>query len=68
MIKQHIKNNFIERLLTGLSSLGVRGVPWHTQILADQLTLPQPGGTDCAHQIILAPPDFQTLRRPCTTP
>ena len=27
----------------GLSSLGVPGVPWHTQILADQLTLFQPG-------------------------
>ena len=29
----------------GLSSLGVPGVPWHTQILADQLTLFQPGQT-----------------------
>ena len=29
-----------------LSSLGVPGVPWHTQILADQLTLFKPGGTD----------------------
>ena len=29
---------------SGLSSLGVPGVPWHTQILADQLTLFQPGG------------------------
>jgi hypothetical protein len=30
-----------ELLLTeaGLSSLGVPGVPWHTQILAEQLTL-----------------------------
>ena len=35
----------------GLSSLGVPGVPWHTQILADQLTLFQPGGTDYAHLI-----------------
>ena len=25
--------------------------PWHTQILADQLTLFQPGGTDYAHLI-----------------
>ena len=25
---------------------------------------PQPRGTDYAHQIILAPPDFQTFRRP----
>ena len=29
-----------------LSSLGVPGVPWHTQILADQLTLFKSGGTD----------------------
>ena len=34
---------------TGLSSLGVPGVPWHTQVLADQLTLFQPRGTDNAH-------------------
>ena len=40
-------------LVVGLSSLGVPGVPWHTQILADQLTLFQPGGTDYAHQITL---------------
>ena len=31
---------------------------------ADQLTLSQPRGTDCAHQIILAPLDFQIFRRP----
>ena len=36
---------------TGVSSLGVSGVPWHTQILVDQLTLFQPGGTDYAHLI-----------------
>ena len=29
---------------SGLLSLGVPGVPWHPQILADQLTLFQPGG------------------------
>ena len=28
----------------GVSSLGVPWVPWHPQILADQLTLSQPGG------------------------
>ena len=28
----------------GVSSLGVPVVPWHPQILADQLTLSQPGG------------------------
>ena len=53
-------------LYAGLSSLGVPpGVPWHPQILAEQLTLSQPRGADYAHQIILAPPDFQTFRRPC---
>ena len=51
----------------GLLSLGVPGgtMPWHPQILADQFTLYQPRGADYAHQIILAPPDFQTFRRPC---
>ena len=49
----------------GLSSVGVPGVPWHPQILADWLTLSQPRGADYAHQIILAPTDFQTFRRPC---
>ena len=29
-------------------SLGVPGVPWHTQMLTDHLTLLQPGGTDYA--------------------
>ena len=43
----------------GLLSPGV-----YPQILADQLTLYPPGGADYAHQMILAPPDFQTFRRP----
>ena len=34
------------------------------QILADQLTLSEPRGADYAHRMILAPPDFQTFRRP----
>ena len=42
----------------GLSSLGVPGVPWHTQILADQLTLFQSGGTDYAHLITTGTPEF----------
>ena len=29
------------------------------------VTLSQPRGADYAHQILLAPPDFQTFRRPC---
>ena len=35
--------------------------PWHTQILADQLTLFQPGGTDYAHQITTGTPGFSDL-------
>ena len=38
--------------------LGVPGMPWHTQILADQLTLFQPGGTDYAHLITAGTPGF----------
>ena len=34
------------------------GVPWHTQILADQLTLFQPGGTDFVHLITADTPGF----------
>ena len=45
----------------GLSSLGVPGVPWHTQIMADQLTLFQPGGTDYAHLITSGIPGFSDL-------
>ena len=44
-----------------LSSLGVPGVPWHTQILADQLTLFQLGGTDYAHLITTGTPEFSDL-------
>ena len=36
-------------LVPGLSSLGVPGVPRHTQILADELTLFQPSWIDYAH-------------------
>ena len=44
-------------LCPGLSSLGVPGVPWHTQILADQLTLFQPGGDR------LCPPNYYWYTR-----
>ena len=44
--------------LTGLSSLSVPGVPRHTQILADQLTLFQ---TDYAHLITTGTPGFSDL-------
>ena len=56
-------NCIVTFLKEGVSSLG-GGIPWHTQILADQLTLSQPGGVDYTHQIILALPDFQTFLRP----
>ena len=46
---------------SGLSSLGVPGVPWHTQYLADQLTLFQPGGTDYTHLITTGTPGFSDL-------
>ena len=50
-----------ECLTTGVSSLVVPGVPWHTQILADQLTLFQPGRTDYAHLITTGTPGFSDL-------
>ena len=51
----------VSKIVPGLSSLGVPGVPWHTQILADQLTLFQPGGTDYAHLITTGTPGFSDL-------
>ena len=50
---------------SGLSSLGVPWHTWHNQILADQLTLFQPGaGTHYAHLITTGTPGIQTFRRP----
>ena len=51
----------------GVSSLGVPGLPWHPQILADQLTLSQPGGTDYAHLITTGTPGFSDLPTALTT-
>ena len=51
----------VENTKAGLSSLGVQRVPLHTQILADQLTLFQPGGTDYAHLITTGTPEFSDL-------
>ena len=42
-------------------SLGVQGVPWNTQILADQLTLFQTGGKYYAHLITTGTPGFSDL-------
>ena len=36
-------------------------MPWHPQILADQLTLSQPGGTDYAQLITTGTPGFSDL-------
>ena len=48
-------------LRPGLSSLGLLGMPWHPQIMADQLTITQPGGEDYAHHIATATPGFSDL-------
>ena len=68
IIKNLLYNGFLALFLleaveaiAGLSSLGVPGVPWHTQILADQLTLFQPGGIDYAHLITTGTPGFSDL-------
>ena len=42
-------------------SLEVPGVPWHPQILADQLTLSQLGGTDYTHHITIGTLRFSDL-------
>ena len=44
--------------MAGLSELGVPGIP---QILASQLTLPQPGGADYAYHITIDTPWFLDL-------
>jgi hypothetical protein len=55
------KRLVVHHAYPGLSSLGVPGVPRHTQILEDQLTLFQPGGTDYAHLITTGTPGFSDL-------
>ena len=57
--------SFQWQFVANACQLGVPGVLWHPQILADPLILSQPRGADYAHQVILAHPDFQTFRRPC---
>ena len=42
---------------------GLRPPP---QFLADQLTLSRPRGAHYPHPVLLAPPDFQTLRHACS--
>ena len=38
--------------------------PTPPQFLADQFTLSRPGWAHYPHPLLLAPPDFHTLRRP----
>ena len=45
----------------GVSFLGVPAVSWHTQILADKLTLSKPGGADYIHHINTGTPRFSDL-------
>ena len=59
--KKSSKKLFKKNCQTGLSSLGAPDVPWHTQILADQLTLFQPGETDYAHLITSGTSGFLDL-------
>ena len=56
MLKIYTDQWYIRLLHRGVAYAG-------PQILADQLPLFQPRGADYAHQIILAPPDFQTFLR-----
>ena len=42
---------------SGTCSVG----PWHPQILANHLTLSQPGGVDYAHPITTGTPGFSDL-------
>ena len=44
LTKRVIKKKYLSIFELGLLSPGVAGGPWHPQILADQLTLSQPGG------------------------
>ena len=50
---------------SGMQQGGRQGGQPPPQILADQLTLSQPEGTHYPHPVLLAPPEFHTLRRPC---
>ena len=45
--------------------MGGQGGQLPTQVLADQLTLYQPEGADCAPYITTCPPDLVSFLRPC---
>ena len=48
-------------LNAGVSSLGVPGMPWHPQILADQLTLSQRGGSRLCPPYNTGTPGFSDI-------
>ena len=64
MIKMSSNHAITRPVIPGGAGAAMPPPPPNPQILADQLTLCQPRGTEYAHQIILAPPDFQTSRQP----
>jgi hypothetical protein len=53
------------KIHSGRSHAGGVGGLKPPQFSADQLTLSRPGGTHYPHPVLVAPPVFQTLRRPC---
>ena len=59
--EQDTESYLLYFMKSGLSSLGVPGVPWHTQSLADHLTLFQPRGTNYAHLITNGTSGFSDL-------
>ena len=62
IISKNFKDFIFQKMTVfDVTGLGVPGVPWHTQILADQLTLFQPRGTDYAHLITTGTPGFSDL-------
>jgi hypothetical protein len=65
---QTMKFKYLSFHHPGLSSLGVPGVPWHLQILADQLTLSQLGGKDYTHHITIGTPRFSDLPMALSSP
>ena len=52
--------------LRAVASGGAGGAKAPPQFFAKQLTLSQPGEQIMPTTVLLAPPNFQTLRRPCS--
>ena len=68
LVEKFIVSFIVDTKVPGLSSLGVPGLPLHPQILADQLTLSQPGGTLCPpnyywHLRIFRPSDGPSVKK-----